>query len=215
MSLFILKIIGILSMFLDHYYFIIGGPRILNIIGRVAFPIFAFALNEGYRHTKNLKLYLIRLGIFALVIQLPLFFSSTKYPMNIFFTLFTGLLIITIMNTEKVDIFPKILIIASLFYITKKFEFDYSIYGILLIMIFNIFYNRKILIFVSFLFLNLIIVYFPEIFDLSEIQFYSIFSLIFIFLYNGKKGKSMKYFFYLFYPLHFFVIELINKFLIK
>ena len=215
MSLFILKIIGILSMFLDHYYFIIGGPRILNIIGRVAFPIFDFELNEGYRHTKNLKLYLIRLGIFALVIQLPLFFSSTKYPMNIFFTLFTGLLIITIMNTKKVNIFPKILIIASLLYITKKFEFDYSIYGILLIMIFNIFYNRKILIFVSFLFLNLIIVYFPEIFDLSEIQFYSIFSLIFIFLYNGKKGKSMKYFFYLFYPLHFFVIELINKFLIK
>ena len=150
-----------------------------------------------------------------MVIQLPLFFSSTKYPMNIFFTLFTGLLIITIMNTKKVNIFPKILIIASLFYITKKFEFDYSIYGILLIMIFNIFYNRKILIFVSFLFLNLIIVYFPEIFDLSKTQFYSIFSLIFIFLYNGKKGKSMKYFFYLFYPLHFFVIELINKFLIK
>ena len=58
MSLFILKIIGILSMFLDHYYFIIGGSKILNIIGRVAFPIFAFALNEGYRHTKNLKLYL-------------------------------------------------------------------------------------------------------------------------------------------------------------
>lgn len=215
MSLFVLKIIGIFSMFLDHYYFIIGGPRILNIIGRIAFPIFAFALNEGYRHTKNLKLYLIRLGIFALVIQLPLFFSSTKYPMNIFFTLFTGLLIITIMNTKKVNIFPKILIIASLFYITKKVEFDYSIYGILLIMIFNIFYNQKMLIFVSFLFLNLIIVYFPEIFDLSKTQFYSIFSLIFIFLYNGKKGKSMKYFFYLFYPLHFFVIELINKLLMK
>ena len=52
MSLFVLKIIGILSMFLDHYYFIISGPKILNIIGRVAFPIFAFALTEGYRHKK-------------------------------------------------------------------------------------------------------------------------------------------------------------------
>ena len=212
MSLFILKIIGILSMFLDHYYFIIGGPRILNIIGRVAFPIFAFALNEGYRHTKNLKLYLIRLGILALVIQLPLFFSSTKYPMNIFFTLFTGLLIITIMNTKKVNIFPKILIIASLFYITKKFEFDYSIYGILLIMIFNIFRNNNLKILISFLTLNIFNLVFPNVFQIVHTQIFSLISLIFIFLYNGEKGRNIKYFFYLFYPIHFFILGIIKFF---
>ena len=57
MSLFVLKIIGILSMFIDHYHYIIGGPEILNIIGRMAFPIFSFSLGEGYFHTGNFKKY--------------------------------------------------------------------------------------------------------------------------------------------------------------
>ena len=53
MSLFILKIIGIITMFLDHYHYIVGGSEILNIVGRIAFPIFAFTLSEGYTHTRN------------------------------------------------------------------------------------------------------------------------------------------------------------------
>ena len=71
MSLFILKIIGIITMFLDHYHYIVGGSEILNIVGRIAFPIFAFTLSEGYTHTRNLKKYLLRLFIFAVGIQLP------------------------------------------------------------------------------------------------------------------------------------------------
>ena len=86
MSLFILKIIGIMTMFTDHWYHIIGGPEILNIIGRTAFPIFAFSLSEGYAHTRNLKKYLIRLFLFAIVMQIPEMIFNLNYPMNIFFT---------------------------------------------------------------------------------------------------------------------------------
>ena len=88
MDLFWLKIIGIITMFIDHYHFVIGGSLILNIIGRLAFPIFAFSLNEGYFHTSNLKKYLIRLFIFAIIIQIPAILFKLNYPVNIFFTLF-------------------------------------------------------------------------------------------------------------------------------
>ena len=58
--------------------------------------------------------------------------------------------------------------------------------------------------------------WYPDIFDLAKIQIYSMFSLIPIFSYNGKKGKNMKYFFYVFYPAHFLVLEgmkyIIDKF---
>ena len=220
MDLFWLKIIGIITMFIDHYHFVIGGSLILNIIGRLAFPIFAFSLNEGYFHTSNLKKYLIRLFIFAIIIQIPAILFKLNYPVNIFFTLFFGLLAIYILNLKNkkmplyIFVFLKIFLIFLIFYISKKFKFDYGIYGILLIIIFNIFRNKKLFLFLAFFLLNLTIIIFPNIFGLFKIQFFSIFSLIFIFFYNGKKGKSLKYFFYLFYPIHFLILETIN-FLLK
>ena len=55
----------------------------------------------------------------------------------------------------------------------------------------------------------------PEIFNLKEIQIYSIFSLIPIFAYNGEKGKNTKYFFYFFYPVHFLILEGIKEIIHK
>ena len=92
-------------MFIDHYHFVIGGSLILNIIGRLAFPIFAFSLNEGYFHTSNLKKYLIRLFIFAIIIQIPAILFKLNYPVNIFFTLFFGLLAIYILNLKNKNAF--------------------------------------------------------------------------------------------------------------
>lgn len=89
MSLFVLKIIGILSMFIDHYHYIIGGPEILNIIGRMAFPIFSFSLGEGYFHTGNFKKYFGRLFFFAVISQIPAYIfyitSGTCSNENILF----------------------------------------------------------------------------------------------------------------------------------
>ena len=118
-------------MFIDHYHYIIGGNQIFNIIGRIAFPIFAFSLNEGYFHTSNLKKYLIRLFTFAVIIQIPAILFKLNYPVNIFFTLFFGLLAIYILNLKNkkmplyIFVFLKIFLIFLIFYISKKFKFDY------------------------------------------------------------------------------------------
>ena len=72
MTSFSLKIIALITMFLDHIsYPIFGGFSYLNLIGRIAFPIFAFQISEGFIHTKNVKKYMLRLLLFAFISQIP------------------------------------------------------------------------------------------------------------------------------------------------
>ena len=100
MTSFALKIIALISMFIDHSgYYMMGHFSFFNYIGRIAFPIFAFQISEGYKHTKNLKKYFLRLSLFALISQIPyslflLKYHGNPYGLNIFFTLFLGLLAI-------------------------------------------------------------------------------------------------------------------------
>ena len=99
MTGFTLKIIALISMFCDHFGdAFIKHFTFLNLIGRIAFPIFAFQISEGFIHTKNIKKYFFRMGIFALISQIPFSLFSTKFlnaspfSLNVFFTLSIGLL---------------------------------------------------------------------------------------------------------------------------
>ena len=104
MTSFVLKIIALITMFIDHLgYAIYGRFSYLNYIGRIAFPIFAFQISEGFVHTKNIKKYFIRLLVFAIISQFPFMlflstFSKNIYELNIFFTLSFGLLAIFIFD---------------------------------------------------------------------------------------------------------------------
>lgn len=209
-TLFTLKIIAIITMFLDHYYRIIGGPEWLSMLGRLAFPIFAFSISEGYSHTKNVNKYLMRLLNFAIIIQLPNFLGFQEYPLNIFFTLALGLFCLEILDNNKINIVVRYIVVLYLCFLAEKTGLDYGAYGVILIILFNKLKNNKLYIFIAFLALNLVIL---KIGNLSEMQMYSVFSLVPIFLYNGKKGYGMKYFFYLFYPLHFIFLYFLNELL--
>ena len=209
-TLFTLKIIAIITMFLDHYYRIIGGPEWLSMLGRLAFPIFAFSISEGYSHTKNVNKYLMRLLNFAIIIQLPNFLGFQEYPLNIFFTLALGLFCLEILDNNKINIVVRYIVVLYLCFLAEKTGLDYGAYGVILIILFNKLRNNKLYIFIAFLALNLVIL---KIGNLSEMQMYSVFSLVPIFLYNGKKGYGMKYFFYLFYPLHFIFLYFLNELL--
>ena len=108
MSIFVLKIIACITMFLDHikYAIPITNNVLTKYLGRIAFPLFAFLITEGYMHTKNLKKYYIRLFIFALISQIPFMLfrtlvNSSDIILNIMFTLLLGLIAITIFDKTK------------------------------------------------------------------------------------------------------------------
>ena len=220
MTSFILKIIAVITMLCDHLgYVIFGKFSFMNYIGRLSFPIFAFLITEGYIHTKNLKKYFARLLIFAIISQIPymLYINafSNSFSLNILFTLSLGLLGITIYDKIKHKSFG-ILLVILLSFIAQYLKFDYGWYGIVIIFIFYIFKDEKLLMNI-YIFTLIFINYFFYYNASSRIEYlfiilFSTLSLIPINLYNTKKGKDIKYFLYIFYPLHLIILYLLTIF---
>jgi len=99
MNGFTLKIIALVTMFIDHIA--AAFPHIFHpdfrLIGRLSFPIFAFLIAEGFRRTRDPKKFVIRLAIFALISEVPFDWTFPRglepwhvnpfYNTNIFVTL--------------------------------------------------------------------------------------------------------------------------------
>lgn len=227
MTAFLLKIIACITMFIDHIgYVIFDGSSFFNWIGRLAFPIFAFQISQGYIHTRNLKRYAIRLFIFALISQIPFttFYKNIfdAFAINVIFTLLFGL--ISIIVYDKVNKILGLLVTICLAVIAQICDFDYGFYGVAIILLFYMFRNSKPLLISAFSFATIIrygyhIVYYlvqTSIKPSIIFEFYmpsliaTLLSAVFIGLYNGKKGRDSKYLLYLFYPLHLLLIYFIN-----
>ena len=88
---------------------------------------------------------------------------------------------------------------------------DYGVYGILLIIFFYLGSNSRYIRIAAPLLLNICLYLSPGLFGMGKIQVYSILALIPIYFYNGKKGRNVKYFFYIFYPAHFIILELVRR----
>lgn len=214
--------IAIITMLIDHIGAVFLTPNttsylIFRSIGRLAFPIFVFLLVEGFYHTRDPKKYLTRLGIFALISEIPFDFAfyGDFYMghQNIFFTLFLGLLLIMLMkeveikfhkNVIAINIINFLLVIAFCI-MAFLLKTDYNFLGILIITAFYLFRGNKMLLVIS------ILLIFGT--PIGSISILATLSMVFIALYNGKKGKSMKYFFYAFYPAHLLILFLISKYI--
>lgn len=198
---------------------ILGKFSFFNLIGRIAFPIFAFQSVQSYIHTKNFKKHVLKLLIFACISQIPfmLFLStfSTTFALNIFFTFVLGLICLFIYDkcTNKILGFIFV-IIGSI--IGEIIHVDYGAFGILLIFAFYLFKDKKLLMTITTIILCFA-KYIPNIIEVPSLYLHylscAIFtslSLIFILFYNKKQGPKAKYFFYIFYPLHLLILYIIH-----
>ena len=270
MSTFIIKIIAMITMFGDHLSRIVYGANettYLNIIGRFAFILFCFQLVLGYKKTKSLKKYLLRLLMIGIISQIPysLFFDEircNKY-LNVCFTLLLGLISLSILNAHKdnnkisfrennynlfnfdstksiITFIIKIIFITILCYLVSisntiiGYGFEYNYKAILFMISIYLFYPfetkhdivKMVLYLLSIIIFafaecqswygsdNLALPVFSTTKDLTNYLLIYLFCIIgglIPLLYNGRKGKSIKWLTYLFYPLHLLILYFIYR----
>ena len=222
MSSFVLKIIACVCMFCDHFgdaFF--GKVTFLNFIGRLSFTIFCFQIVQGYLHTHDIRKYILRLSVFALISQISymIFYRVVfdSFGINVIFTLLFGLLAILIY--DKYNKFVGTCSFVLLATIAQVCKFDYGFYGVFIIFMFYLLRNKKIAMSITFAIAVIAKYYIPLVQygipisylflgnNYSLLMYCTLFSIIPILLYNGKKGKDAKYLFYIFYPVHLLVLS--------
>ena len=194
-----------------------GTYMAMRIIGRLAFPIYCFLLAEGFQKTHNVKKYLGRMLLFALISEIPFDLAlsgrlwNTEYQ-NVFFTLFIGLMVIAglrlvdqrLAGTETwrklagVGLYAVIIVAGSVLALVLKT--DYSFKGILAITVLYLFRSRRkaqvwagVIVFLL----------------MDGLEMIAALSFLLIWFYNGERGRQNKYFFYFFYPAHLLLLWLV------
>lgn len=236
LSAYQLKMIAIIAMLIDHiaWAFVPTGTflgQFMHMIGRITAPIMCYFIAEGFHHTRNVKRYALRLGIFALISHIPFnyfmkgrlpFSSAHGFPFDfqtsVIYTLFLGLISLMVWESEKIGQRMKRVLI---FLICMLASFgDWSFIAVLWILFFHIYrdkFKEQMRIF-SLIVIPLIISPFLTLATGNKDWYKQIFqtglllAIPLLAQYNGEPGggKNSKWFFYIFYPLHLLLLGLMR-----
>lgn len=234
-----LHILAMAFMLLDHLWgTIISGNDWMTCVGRLAFPIFAFMIVEGYLHTRSLKKYVLRMLIFAIISEIPFnlaigggFFYPVHQNVLWTFLIAIGLIRLNELARERGKVWLRVFVgigTVVLGYIVGLVTMiDYYHVGVLTVLVFYFFRERKWWCYlgqlVCLLYMNFeMIGGFGYVFELFGREFFfvqqglAVLALIPIWLYRGRQGyhsKVLKYVYYGFYPAHLFLLWVIGRFL--
>lgn len=213
-----LKVIALVSMVTDHcaYYLMEHGTllyEVMRCFGRIAFPMFAFLIAEGFRHTRNRMKYFLQLLGFAVVSEVPWYLlNGADGAHNVLFTLALGVMALATFETLKKDGILCGAVILSIAGFATWLGVDYEWRGILMMVVFYLLGNvsnpsfpsgRKAQIICSF----------PLMMHYGIVG--ALLACLVIACYNGTRGfihgQVVKYGFYAFYPVHLLLIQLLKS----
>lgn len=209
-----LKIIAMVTMFIDHFGILIFPDIILfRIIGRISFPIYAYLIAEGCKYTKNRTKYFLQVFTLGLICSVVFIFIERYIFFCILITFSLSILMIYLIDYVRKSFKRRwillILALVGMFFLCKYIEVDYGFFGALVPVI-TYLTNKKSFKFILFSISLIVLILAIN----NSIQIYCLLSLPFILLYNGERGKiNLKRFFYLFYPCHFIVIYALSMIL--
>jgi hypothetical protein len=215
----ILKIVAIITMTVDHVGAILHPDLLfLRVIGRIAFPLFAYLVTLGIESTKKPRRYLITLFSFAIVSQIPYFLAFELQPfeqLNILFPLLLSAITLYSFNKKQTPAFFVILFLAVLFSFILNMEGSfYTIFNVLCLKLLR---SKPEFGIVALVALNLSVTPTTQIFSLLALP------LILLHVQNHLRKEILisensflymlrKYAFYIYYPLHLTLLFLVNLF---
>jgi hypothetical protein len=209
MSQSALKIIAMLTMLIDHIgVLLFPDVAIFRIVGRIAFPIFAYLIAEGCKYSKNKAKYLTRVLICAAVFQIVRFVIDKTLMPSVVWGYALVILFAMLMNWARPKwntrfIAPTMFaIITSILTLVCKWEY---LFFPLLIGIAVYLIQKPWLKWLSLCALLICLGL------TSEYQLWGLLALPILMLYNGTRGSiKFKYTLYLFYPLHYIILGVIK-----
>ena len=200
-----LKLLAMLTMTLDHIGVqLFPGVLWLRIVGRLAFPIYAYMIAEGCAHTRNRRKYLLQMAGLALLCQLVYFFAMGSLFQCILVTFTLSILLIYACDTGSRPLTALALLGVAFVTVAlprllpgTDFAIDYGFFGVLVpVAAYLGKTHREKLLFTAGALVALA-------WSVGDIQWYSLAALLPLALYGGQRGKRrMKWLFYLYYPLH-------------
>ena len=211
-----LKLIAAFAMLLDHAGILLFPQvRLFRILGRLALPIFAFMIAEGCRYTKNkLRYFLMVFGLGA-ACQLVYYFVSGDTYLNILLTFSCSILLIYCLQAlHKEQDWQRrfwlsmlfAFLFAGVYGLTELVTLDYGFWGVMVPVFVSLAHTRRWPRWAELLLLGAALLFLAA--DRGGNQPYGLLALPVLALYNGQRGKAnMKYFFYIFYPVHLAVLQ--------
>lgn len=222
LSAYQIKIIAITAMLIDHMawaFLPLQSPsgQVMHLLGRITAPLMCFFVSEGFFYTRNLKKYILRMAFFAAVSAFAFsFFETGKFYIFNFgmvYTLLLGLLSLTVWHKTMLPDTIKAIIILCLIMLSTLG--DCPIMGVLWVFMFGYIRNNKKTQIICFIF-STIAAY--ALFYMATPWYYGIYGIGMILAvpillaYSGELGstKNSKWLFYIFYPLHLFVLGVLR-----
>ena len=223
MSSFVIKIIAAVSMLIDHMGLLLFPQYgIMRILGRLAFPLYAFCIAEGFYYTRDRKRYFLQIFVLGLACQIVYFIADGSMYLGVLIAFSLSILLMWTLDGVKKAFAAKdgtikaaaifVLALTAVAALCHFMTVDYGFVGILLPVL--AFASDKKWVRLGLFSLGLAalcaVIYCSGGLD---VQWWALAALPLLALYNGKPGKyRMKYFFYVFYPAHLAVLYLIAMF---
>ena len=218
-----LKLIAAVCMVIDHVGVMFFPQSVgLRLVGRLAFPVFAYMIAEGCRYTKNRSRYFVMMAALAAVCQAVYYITSRDLYMCILVTFSLSLLVIFPMQNLKTAqgtggrllwAVVTAAAVAGVWVLNRQFTVDYGFWGSMVPVFAAVFQGKgkgsagrldRKAVHVLMLGLGLLLLAL----DIGGIQMASLAALPLLLAYSGERGRwNMKYFFYIFYPAHLVLLE--------